>query len=198
MELYIVYKTTHVPSGRYYIGRHVTSKLNDGYMGSGKLITRLLEAYPKTEFIKQILLQAASPIEMIEVENLLIGMSLDEPLCLNLIQGDPQTVGVIRHSAETKRRISEAGLGRKSWNKGVAPTLESREKNRQSNLGRPPTKGSTGYKQTEEALSKMRGKRGPRTPSKDTSKLSEATKLAWAPGGARRIAYDMKKGLSNG
>ena len=32
---HFIYKTTHV-NGKYYIGRHSTENINDGYIGSGK------------------------------------------------------------------------------------------------------------------------------------------------------------------
>ena len=40
-----VYKTTNKINNRFYIGVHSTDILNDGYFGSGKLLTQAIEKY---------------------------------------------------------------------------------------------------------------------------------------------------------
>lgn len=55
MKYLTIYKTTHLPSGRFYIGRHVTKNPDDSYMGSGVVISSMLKKYPKEEFRKEIL-----------------------------------------------------------------------------------------------------------------------------------------------
>lgn len=111
-ELYLVYKTTHIPSGRFYIGRHKTRDLDDGYLGSGTIISRLLRAHPRNEFIREILHFAANGDEMLDVEEQFIKEVLDHPLCLNCTVGDPNKRGIVHHSIESKKRMSEAQKGR--------------------------------------------------------------------------------------
>lgn len=55
MKYYTIYKITHIPSGKFYIGRHVTSNLDDSYMGSGKYITAAIEKYGIDQFEKSYL-----------------------------------------------------------------------------------------------------------------------------------------------
>jgi hypothetical protein len=70
---------------------------------------------------------------------------------------------------------------------------EHRDKNSQSNLGKPATKGFTGSKHINETLIKMRNKHSkPKTPITDEHRLSlsEAIKKSWAPGGTHRLEYE--------
>lgn len=52
---YTVYKTTNSITGRFYIGCHKTSELNDDYFGSGKYLNRAIARYGKENFYKEIL-----------------------------------------------------------------------------------------------------------------------------------------------
>ena len=52
---YTIYKVTNKINGKDYIGKHQTTDLNDGYMGSGKYIKRAIEKYGVDNFEKQIL-----------------------------------------------------------------------------------------------------------------------------------------------
>jgi hypothetical protein len=78
-----VYKTTHV-NGKYYIGRHQTEDLNDGYLGSGKWVKGIKD---KSTLIKEIVAEASSLEELCELEEYYINLHWDNPLCMNMIKG---------------------------------------------------------------------------------------------------------------
>ena len=52
---YTVYKTTCKVNNKVYIGVHKTKDLNDGYLGSGKMIQRAIQKHGADQFIKEIL-----------------------------------------------------------------------------------------------------------------------------------------------
>ena len=69
---HIVYKTTHTPTGKFYIGVHSTNNLDDGYLGSGKYLKRAIKLYGRTAFIREILYKCESKEAAFELEHLLI------------------------------------------------------------------------------------------------------------------------------
>jgi len=74
MELmyYTIYKTTHISSGKYYIGMHQTKDLEDGYLGSGKYFLNALRKYGKDSFTKEILYVFDNHEDMVSKEKELV------------------------------------------------------------------------------------------------------------------------------
>lgn len=67
MKHHLVYKTTQISTGRIYIGKHSTNKLEDGYKGSGTEIAPLLKENPD-DFVREVLFDFPSAEEAFEKE----------------------------------------------------------------------------------------------------------------------------------
>lgn len=52
---HIIYKTTCLVTGRYYIGMHSTDDLDDGYLGSGKYLGYSLRKYGPDQHVREVL-----------------------------------------------------------------------------------------------------------------------------------------------
>jgi hypothetical protein len=65
---YTIYKITNKINNKIYIGKHQTENLQDGYMGSGKLISAAIKKYGLENFEKEILFVFSSKDEMNEKE----------------------------------------------------------------------------------------------------------------------------------
>lgn len=138
---YTIYKTTNTINGKFYIGKHKTKNLNDGYMGSGKLLKRAIKKYGLDNFYKEVLHVCESEKQMNALEKILVVP--DAELNYNLCDGGKGGFGYINNaglggtkglkhsketiekirssrknqklSEETKRKISQSKIGNKVW-----------------------------------------------------------------------------------
>jgi len=61
---YYLYEIKNLINGKIYVGVHKTRDMNDGYMGSGKVILRAIEKHGTNNFKKVILEQFDNPAAM--------------------------------------------------------------------------------------------------------------------------------------
>jgi len=87
-KYHYIYKTTHIASGRFYIGMHSTDNLEDGYMGSGKRIRNIINKYGKESCSFEILEHFSDRKSLASGEKEIVnGELLKNPLCINLTTG---------------------------------------------------------------------------------------------------------------
>lgn len=65
---YTVYKITNQINNMIYVGVHITTNINDAYMGSGTNIKKIIKKYGKENFIKEILFIFNNKIDMLNKE----------------------------------------------------------------------------------------------------------------------------------
>lgn len=53
MTYYGLYKTTNLLNGKMYIGKHVTTNIDDGYLGSGTWLRRAVKKHGAESFRKE-------------------------------------------------------------------------------------------------------------------------------------------------
>jgi hypothetical protein len=115
---YLIYKTTNLLDGKYYVGCHQTKNPNDGYLGSGKHLKRAIKKYGFDNFKVEILHNATSKTEMFYLERSIVNEDLvKDPLSYNLkiggSGGNPGIVGAFsgkKHSIATKEKMRIASL----------------------------------------------------------------------------------------
>jgi len=108
---YTIYKITNKLNNKYYIGKHQTADLNDGYMGSGKLIRKAIEKYSVENFDKEILHVFDNEVDMNFKEKELVILSEQS---YNLCDGGKGGFGFINKNIWTE-------LKRLEHNKIVSP-----------------------------------------------------------------------------
>lgn len=138
--IHYTYKIVHA-NGKYYVGRHSTRNIEDGYMGSGKWPLSVID---KQNLTKEILTFCETLESLILKEQELLDEHIGKPLCMNFnnrasgfASGDrnpsnteserirkAQQVGVRNpmfgknHTDAAKDKMSKSRKGRLAWNKG--------------------------------------------------------------------------------
>lgn len=140
--IHYIYKLVHI-NGRYYIGRHSTKTLDDGYMGSGKWPRSIKN---KQDLSKEILSYHDTTDELLKAEKSLLTEHVGKPMCMNFNNNSvgfasgslnpaktekekirkAKQVGELNpmfgktHSNEAKLKMSEDRKGKSTWNKGLS------------------------------------------------------------------------------
>jgi hypothetical protein len=85
---HVIYKTTCLVTGKWYVGMHSTNDLNDGYIGSGKRLWYSIKKYGKSQHRCEILEHHPDRTTLaLREEEILTPELKADPLCLNIAKG---------------------------------------------------------------------------------------------------------------
>ncbi len=125
MKHFIIYKITNLINNRYYIGRHATSNINDGYMGSGKAIKNAIAKYGIENFKKEIIATTNTAESLWELEREIVNESVvQDPKSYNMTYGGRAYLdGLKRHNLEAFLKHQSA-----AGKKGGKASISKRDK----------------------------------------------------------------------
>lgn len=87
-KYHFIYKTTNLKNGKFYVGMHSTSNLNDGYLGSGKRLRYSIRKNGKENFKIEHLEFFDTYNELRDRERELVNEALlKDHMCMNLAIG---------------------------------------------------------------------------------------------------------------
>lgn len=83
-----IYKTTNILNENFYIGKHSTDVIEDGYIGSGLILRRAIEKYGKENFSREILQFCIDEVDLNEAEKKILTIeTITDPKCYNIALG---------------------------------------------------------------------------------------------------------------
>lgn len=114
-----IYKTTCLVNNKIYVGKHVSSSLDESYKGSGKILLRAFRKYGKENF-DCVLLEAVDTEEELNAREKYWIAKLsarDHSIGYNINEGGEGNPGY-KHTDETKALLSEKKRKYKWYHKG--------------------------------------------------------------------------------
>ena len=111
MKFHFIYKTINLINKKYYIGVHSTFFLKDNYKGSGQIIKSALKKYKSVNFDFKILQFCETREEALKLEALIITEDfLKRPDVYNIRVGGYG--GILTHNIDSREKIRQSKLGK--------------------------------------------------------------------------------------
>ncbi len=149
---YTIYKTTNLINHKYYLGKHQTKDLNDGYLGSGKLLKRAITKYGRDNFHKEVLHICNTEKQMDILEKILVVPDVE--LNYNICAGGKGGFSYINEIGANKKTSFDSEKGKKANKKLISRRLSDDQFNKQylktlsasaKRRGMPNQKGEANY-----------------------------------------------------
>lgn len=147
---FTIYKITNLLNGKFYIGKHQTKNLDDGYFGSGKLLRLAIDKYGKENFKKEILEVHDTEEAMNAAEARLVNLSKES---YNLCEGGNGGFGYINQNGLANRFTVKDSVKGGNYSKKFKTGIFARSKKEHtehSRLGAINSPKFLGKKHTEE------------------------------------------------
>lgn len=181
---YTVYKITNKINGKFYIGKHQTKNLDDGYMGSGKRLKYAINKHGLENFSKEILHVFDNEEDMNTKEIELVVLNEES---YNLCPGGQGGFGYIhekglhkcfvKHSEKTKQQIKETLTGHvisEKTKQNISIAVKEHYKNNKSHW--------CGRNHSDEARNKIsKGNKGKKTATFNTIIINNGIKNKHIP-----------------
>jgi hypothetical protein len=206
-QVHIIYKTTNLINGKFYIGKHSTYRINDRYLGSGILIKLAIKKYGRENFKKEILFISNDLTECYKKETELVTEDLvQSELCYNTtLGGKGGGLGELngmynrRHTPEALEKIRIASLNQKPFTQEIRDKISHAHKGKitSEETKRKISIAKKGIKESLETRQKKSLSRKGKRHSSDTiekirlqhigRKLSDETKRKLSISAAKKI-----------
>lgn len=203
---YTIYKITNKLNGKFYIGKHKTKDLDDGYMGSGKLIRRAIDKHGVENFQKEILYVFETEVEMNKAEARLVVLGEDS---YNLCPGGQGGFGYVNAKIwtnekrlEHNRRVTGfRNLDRSKYDWKHYSKMGNARRVEMIKTGMLNPKTFQGKKHTEETIIKMKSSRK----GKQTAEKNSQYGTCWITDGIKnkkikkeQISFWLEQGYRRG
>jgi len=154
---YTVYKTTNLINGKIYVGLHVTSNLEDDYLGSGVQLKSAVKKYGKENFKREYIKVCNSPEEMYELEADIVNEDfVKRSDTYNMKTGGTGSWYHVNSNPEQKRRTSSIG-GVKTSSRDTNPFKDPEWQKNFNSMSNPDIVKYIGAKaNTPEAIEKKK------------------------------------------
>lgn len=116
MKFFIVYKTTNLINGKFYIGSHQTFNIDDKYLGSGTILKKAIKKYGRENFSREVIANCINLKVARDVEGHFVRYSITrfKRLCYNrsyngtgAMLGEENSFYGKQHTEEVREIISK-------------------------------------------------------------------------------------------